>query len=229
MPRPSRWSDIVRAAAEEFREHGYEGATIESIGSRVGILKGSLYHYIANKKELLIAVTEEPAERLFEELRSLEEEGVPPVLRLRALFRIQLEIFAEHYPAAFVYIHERGRLPNDEAMRRRDQTYADAVERIIRDGVEQGHFTLSGSPRLASRFVIGVFNSMQYWFRPSEPSVPGQYDGLADELFSYTLGGLAGAGPIGALIQPAATPLDGATSASSAGGRDGRRRRRTEG
>src|SRR5690242_8100937 len=104
MPRPSRWPDIVRAAGEEFRERGYDNATLEGIGARVGILKGSIYNYVASKEELLLAVIEQPARALLAELDRLREDSTSSVaVRLRELIRTQVRIFADYHPAAFVY------------------------------------------------------------------------------------------------------------------------------
>ena len=190
MARPSRWPVVLQAAAEEFRLHGYEGASLESISVRAGIRKGSLYHYIQTKEDLLIAVTKEPAERFFSELKRLEASQIDPVSRLRALFRIQIANFAEYYPAPFVFLQERSRSPSDGQLRVRDRAYADVVEAILSDGVAQELFRLPGGIRGARRFVIGTLNAMRDWFVPELNAVAGQYDALADELSSLVLGGL---------------------------------------
>ena len=60
MPRPSRWPDIVEAAAHAFRERGFAATSLEDIATEVGIWKGSLYHYIDSKEDLLFAVVRGP-------------------------------------------------------------------------------------------------------------------------------------------------------------------------
>lgn len=191
MPRPSRWSTVLIAAAEEFRERGYDGASLETISARAGIKKGSLYHYVDSKQELLMAVTAEPAAKFFRKIEELEKENVPPLDRLRALFRIQLEIYAEYYPAAFVFMQERSRQPKDNGLRGRDKAYGEVIETILKDGVNSGEIRLLGSMRFARRFVIGVMNSVQDWFVPREGAAPEDYHKMADELFLYAVGGIA--------------------------------------
>jgi AcrR family transcriptional regulator len=56
MPRPSRWNDVVDAAAKVFQEKGFAAASLEDIAVEVGMRKGSLYHYINSKEDLLFAV-----------------------------------------------------------------------------------------------------------------------------------------------------------------------------
>lgn len=43
---------IVKAAYKEFREKGYEKASIRSIAALAGVTKGSIYTYFKNKDEL---------------------------------------------------------------------------------------------------------------------------------------------------------------------------------
>src|SRR5271155_414620 len=51
-PLEERWPEILGAATEVFWEKGYDAATLQDIAERVGILKGSIYHYITSKSEL---------------------------------------------------------------------------------------------------------------------------------------------------------------------------------
>ncbi len=96
---PSRWTDVVEAAGEEFRIRGYDSATLEDIAARVGILKGSIYNYVQNKEELLLAVVERPAHVLLADLEQLRDDGrQSATIRLRTLFRIQVRVFSEYYP-----------------------------------------------------------------------------------------------------------------------------------
>ena len=46
---------ILRAAHEEFAEHGYWAATMSRIAIRLGRSKGTLYNYFSSKKELFEA------------------------------------------------------------------------------------------------------------------------------------------------------------------------------
>ena len=43
---------IMQAALEEFSLHGFEGARMEKIASKVGINKASLYFYFKSKEQL---------------------------------------------------------------------------------------------------------------------------------------------------------------------------------
>jgi AcrR family transcriptional regulator len=78
VARPSRWTQIVDVAAELFREKGFVATSLEDIAREVGMYKGSLYHYIDSKEDLLFAVVREPAQQILDELRELAELDLPP-------------------------------------------------------------------------------------------------------------------------------------------------------
>lgn len=207
MPRPNRRAEILRAAGEEFREHGYEHATLEGIGARVGILKGSIYNYVASKEELLYAVVEEPAHRLLTEMRRLGEQrrnGVPVVACLRELFRVQVAIFAEHYPAAFVYLRLLGQPAQRAKFAEMDREYTAALEGLLADGVAAGELSLPTTPRVAARAITGMLDWMQHWFTPRGPVADRA---LADDMFALALGGLMAGASARAVLNSALIPV----------------------
>jgi TetR/AcrR family transcriptional regulator, cholesterol catabolism regulator len=198
VPRPSRWAEIVQAAAEEFREQGYQNATLEAIGNRVGLLKGSLYHYIQTKDDLLYAVIEQPAQELLDQLASMRQQDVSASLRLRTLFRAQVRIFAAYYPAAFVYLQHLGRPSERHDFSELERQYVAGVEGLLEEGLERGEFSLGTSPRIAARALIGMLDWMMHWYRPDAELEP---DEIADQLFSIALGGLVAGAQVSALIE----------------------------
>lgn len=58
MPAP-RWDRLLRTAAQEFAEQGYQQASLNRIITRVGLSKSSFYHYVASKEALFDAVLAE--------------------------------------------------------------------------------------------------------------------------------------------------------------------------
>ena len=54
--RRNRDVEIMDAATSVFSHKGYSGASLQEIADKVGILKGSLYHYIDSKESLLFRI-----------------------------------------------------------------------------------------------------------------------------------------------------------------------------
>ena len=55
--------EIIAAAAKVFQTKGYHAATVQDIADAVGILKGSLYHHVKSKEDLLYLIVKEPIAR----------------------------------------------------------------------------------------------------------------------------------------------------------------------
>jgi len=54
--KADRAQRILAAAAELFREAGFEGAKIEAIAERAAVSPGTIYNYYQNKGDLLVAI-----------------------------------------------------------------------------------------------------------------------------------------------------------------------------
>ncbi|WP_235490550.1 helix-turn-helix domain-containing protein, partial [Frankia sp. AvcI1] len=77
--RRNREAEILQAALEIFARKGYAAASIQDVADAVGVLKGSLYHYIDSKEDLLFQIFDNAhvdAERLMTELDALEVDAV---------------------------------------------------------------------------------------------------------------------------------------------------------
>jgi len=71
MPRPrfdkldpERKTAILRVAAEEFAEHGYEASSYNRIIERSGLSKGAIYYYFDDKEDLYATVLRDAMQRL---------------------------------------------------------------------------------------------------------------------------------------------------------------------
>ena len=105
MPQPrfhrldgGRRAAMIDAAADEFAAHGYQGASLQRIASRLGVSKGSLYYYFDDKADLFETVADEawrlmlPPEPV--DLERLDGASFWPVLRdeLRAVSERTTEV-----------------------------------------------------------------------------------------------------------------------------------------
>ena len=58
---PLQRERLLRAAADEFAERGYAGASSESISRRAGMSKATFYEHFANKEECILALFDHAA------------------------------------------------------------------------------------------------------------------------------------------------------------------------
>jgi AcrR family transcriptional regulator len=84
---PDREAEILKAAAEVFREKGYAATSTQDIADRVGMYKGSLYYYIDSKEDLLYRIGRSVYAELKREQDLAAEPDAQPLERLRAFVR----------------------------------------------------------------------------------------------------------------------------------------------
>jgi AcrR family transcriptional regulator len=89
---------LLRAAAAEFAERGYAGASSESISRRAGMSKATFYEHFANKEDCILALFDTAAETVGQSMASAAR-GAPrddARERMRAGTRALLAAIADH-------------------------------------------------------------------------------------------------------------------------------------
>jgi AcrR family transcriptional regulator len=176
----------MAAAARVFRQKGYHAATLEDVANEVGMLKGSLYNYIASKEDLLFSVVGPPAEHLLAQARELAGATAPAPEKIARLARIHVAVLAEDFVYAAVYVHEvagLGRYPEWAAM---DHEYVELVRSIMTRGVAEGSLRSDLDLRTTPHVLIGSLNWLTRWWDPAGPVTPEE---MADRISSLFLSG----------------------------------------
>ena len=71
-----------------FATRGYRNTRLDEVAAAAGVTKGAVYHYFANKEELLLRALEQYQERAFGRLaEALRHEHGPSSARIRLVFR----------------------------------------------------------------------------------------------------------------------------------------------
>src|SRR5881409_3039903 len=108
----ARRTELTRLAARLFAEKGYHGTSVGDLAVAMGVHKGSLYHHIESKADLLWEVAREGAAAFHAGLDGVPEDG-PVVERIRAALRAHLRVVAEQLDVATVFIREWRYLEGD--------------------------------------------------------------------------------------------------------------------
>jgi AcrR family transcriptional regulator len=70
---PEKRASILRHAAEEFAEHGFESASYNRIIERCGLSKGAIYYYFDDKEDLYVTVLTDAVQRIILDVGRVEE------------------------------------------------------------------------------------------------------------------------------------------------------------
>ncbi|MGZ5241673.1 MAG: TetR family transcriptional regulator [Caldimonas sp.] len=186
----NRRAALVRAAAQLFREKGFDGTTIRDIAGAVGMRSGSPFYHFANKHELLMAVMEEGLRLGLDRTRAaLDSAGLSAAERFRRLVRTHYGILHDNGSDFIpVMLYDWRSLP--APYRRRIIELKDRYDAIWQETLDELHREgrLAADARLARLMILGAINFSATWYRSKPRSVQRvDLDALADETVALVL------------------------------------------
>ncbi|BCW05881.1 TetR/AcrR family transcriptional regulator [Arthrobacter sp. NtRootA1] len=181
--RFNRDDNVIAAAISVMSDKGYASTSIQEVAERVGVLKGSLYHYFSSKEELLYRILEESHEQSREIHREVIELDLPPLETLLLYVRRLSVWYLANVERANIFFTEMKHLTGDRQVAAAgwgraferdisDQVVAGQADRSIRNDIDQ---------RLLTRFILGAVNNVRFW--PSRRSSRQfDHDAIVDAL-----------------------------------------------
>jgi AcrR family transcriptional regulator len=190
MPIPARprEAELHAAATRLFRQRGFHATSMQDLGEALGMNRGSLYHYISAKDELLWTILTRALDLLEERVLPILDSEAPAVDRLTGAIREHLRVAADHADElSLIQIEwralDRGR--QAEMIRRRDR-YEARWRAALEAGITDGSLR-AFDVRLAGIGILSACNWFTQWYRPGGPS---SVDEIADAYAELFLGGL---------------------------------------
>jgi AcrR family transcriptional regulator len=180
--------NILKAAAQIFQEKGYHAASMQDIAEAVDLKKGSLYHHVSSKQEILLALLDEALDLMFERLQPIQVENISPSNKLRQLIGAYLSFLIERRSLSSVLLLEYRSLEPElkkQHIPRRDRVESIWIE-IIEEGIKSGEFN-SSDPGITTKALFGTLNWAITWYRKDGPLSPEE---IADQLTNLFLEGL---------------------------------------
>ena len=170
LPEPgealNRRADLVRVAAQLFREKGFEGTTIRDIAHAVGMRSGSPFYHFANKHEILMAVMEEGLRLGLERTQAVLADNLSSATEqfnrlVRAHYGILHDTGSDFIP---VMLYDWRSLPGQYKRRiielkdRYDAIWQRTLDRLHAEG------RLRTEPHLARLMILGAINFSATWY-----------------------------------------------------------------
>lgn len=190
---------MLAAAAHLFATRGYTAATMQDLASSCGVSKATLYHYVRDKQELLLQITQGHVQRLESVVNEVVRAEPDPRRRLAALVLRFMQVYAraqhEHRvlteDVKFLDAQDR-----DEVLacqRRVVQAFADSI------GAQRPDLQSLALDVPLAMLLFGMMNWTFTWLRPAGPLT---HESLAPVVLQLLLGGL----PAVQAPQPEAQP-----------------------
>lgn len=185
-----RDAEVLDAAARIFARQGYASASVQDVADELGILKGSLYHYIKTKEDLLFWLLEDVhagVEAILHEVEADEE--LTPVERIELYVRRQVLFNLENLERISIYYRDMERL---SAGRRseivsRHKTHERFIERQIRAAREAGLADDGVDPTVLANCVFGTLIWTYRWYKPDRRL---SREAVAENCAKYAVAGI---------------------------------------
>ncbi|MDQ0503966.1 TetR/AcrR family transcriptional regulator [Xanthobacter agilis] len=177
-----RYRAILEAAASLFAERGYAATSVRDIGERVGLLGGSLYHYIKSKELLFIKIHDTALQVSEDRIRAAIERERDPWARLEAACVTMLGIQLDPRSITMPLMNDFLAVPRhvqESLIAKRDafeQIFVVLVDDLpLAEGIDRGVYRL---------LLLTLLNNVGLWYRPGRLS-PEEIGGQIVRIFRH--------------------------------------------
>ena len=170
--RPRRRDQILRTAAQLFAARGFHAVGIAELGDAVALGRGSLYHHIGSKEDLLYDISREYIADLAAHAADVVRRPLPPAKRLVLLGEYLMLKIASHQAELTVCFREVQSLTGE---RHREvmalhAAYEGAWKKLLRDGEAAGVFRPYDP--IVLKGLLGMYFYSYLWLKPTGRTGP---------------------------------------------------------
>jgi AcrR family transcriptional regulator len=183
--RRNREKEMMRAALLLFARKGYSATSVQDVANAIGVLKGSVYHYIGSKEELLFRIfldAHVENEIFMEKVTALD---LAPKDKLRTYLEHSLLTTLNNIERTTLYFRDWRYLTGKSLaeLKSHRAQYSLFLQGLIEAAYEDEGFEGHVNLKHVTSFVVGGINWVADWYRPgssvSAKSVATDYTELA--------------------------------------------------
>lgn len=165
VERRNRDKNVIEAGITVFARRGYAATSVQEIADKVGVLKGSLYHYFSSKEELLFRILQEShvdAEQIMDEVAAL---GLDPYEELQEFLRRQAIWFLTNLDRAHIFFTEARHLTGErrKELQRLGREFVSHIGDLVDKSIADGALRTDIPAPLIAEYVVGALNSLRDW------------------------------------------------------------------
>lgn len=179
---------VLHTAVEMFNAKGFHSTSLDEVAVALNVTKPTIYHYFANKDEILFECVRLGLQGVQEAIERVERAGGTGIERLKALMHEYVIIMTRDFGKCVTRTADHELSAETRAEFRRLKREIDAaVRRVVTAGMEDG--TLApGDPRLVTFCISGALNWVARWYEDSGSLRP---EAIAEAYVATLINGLA--------------------------------------
>ena len=188
-PRREAYSldELLSVVVGVFNERGYDATSMEDLARATGRTKSSIYHHVTGKEQLLSLGVGRAVDALFAVLEEPGSTTGPAVERLEHVVRRSAQVLAEQLPYVTLLLRVRGNTDVEREALASRRAFDRRLSALVAEAVREGDVRADLDPRLVTRLLFGMVNSLTEWYRPGGEH--GRQD-VEDALVTLALDGL---------------------------------------
>jgi AcrR family transcriptional regulator len=165
--RPPRFSpdELLDVVVAEFNARGYDATTMEHLARATGLTKSAVYHHVSGKEELLRLSVARAVDALAAVLDEPSSTTGPAVDRLEHVVRRSAEVLVERLPYVTLLLRVRGNTGAERWAIEQRRDLDRRLAALVQAAVDAGDVRRDLDPRLVTRLLFGMVNSISEWYR----------------------------------------------------------------
>jgi TetR/AcrR family transcriptional regulator, cholesterol catabolism regulator len=160
--------EIALAAVKLFEQKGYRATSVQDIADEVGLQKGSLYHYIQSKEDLLLQIAHQAITEFNTRLEDVLSQPISAKEKLALMIESHLQVSIANLQTTTVLLRETfalGEKPHQVIQDLTDR-YLELLTSILEEGRRNGEFHIEDC-KITALAILGSCNWMYRWYNPS--------------------------------------------------------------
>jgi len=185
--REAKRTAVLSTAAQLFNEKGFHATSLDDIAARLHVSKPTLYYYVKNKDEILIACVRRGLEMMHAGIEETRKAGGSAIAQLVACMRTYTRIVTMDFGMCVIRIADDELPPKSRKELRRLKSGIDMeFRRLVVAGVEEGSIAPC-DPKMTAFLIAGALGWIGRWYQPGGEYEPEQ---IADQFIATLCGGI---------------------------------------
>jgi AcrR family transcriptional regulator len=178
---------VVLTAARAFRARGYHNTSLDDIASELNVTKPTVYHYVANKEQLLFECFRTGLNQIMEGFEEIRDSTGNARERLAHVVTRYAEAIGSDFGWCMVQAENQDLSPGMSSKIKALKSEIDrGLRRLIKEGALDGSIRKCDA-KMAAFALAGALNWIAYWYRSDELLTPAQIAARYIELFDLGL------------------------------------------
>jgi AcrR family transcriptional regulator len=186
--REQKREAVLSAAVRFFNTKGFHATSLDDVALALNVTKPTIYHYFANKDEVLFECVRRGLETIRETATMAAARGGTGRERLRAMLLDYAAVMTKDFGICVSRTQDtqlaRGSRARFRALKREIDTI---IRNVIEEGIADGSIVVMDA-RLAAFTVTGALNWIAHWY---DPKGKMSAHAIADGTVAMLLAGLA--------------------------------------